>query len=176
MTLIGSCGYLARMVQASRGAVTTALALALVAGSGAGCSLILEFSELPDAGDTTDAADLCAIFEPNNDFASATMLETDEISAAICNADPADRDFFQFTVPSNQDVTVTMTMADGSGAGSLGLRLLDSAEGVVDVSDTFVDEEVIQQNLGAGDYTIEVFGTASVNTNNYTLAVALTNP
>jgi len=152
------------------------VALALLAQGG--CSLILDFSELPDAGPSDDAPDPCAAFEPNDETAAAATLEVPaDISAAICIGDPSDIDYYQFVAPGGQDVTVTITMMDGTGPTSLGLRLLDDFGGVVAESDTFMPEETVTGTaLTAGTYFIEVAGTAPGNSNAYQLTLSVASP
>jgi len=152
------------------------LPVALVALGG--CSLILDFSELPDAGPSDDAPDPCAAYEPNDSTAAAFSLEAPaDVAAAICIADPTDIDYYRFEAPGGQDATVVLTMMDGTGPTSLGLRLLDSFDGVVAEQDTFMPEEsVVGTALTAGTYYIEVAGTAPGNSNAYQLTLSLTAP
>ena len=165
------------MSSGPRRALGAGAAAAFVLASFGGCSLILDFSEIQDAGPSDDGGNLCEAFEPNNEVNEAAAIGTDEISAAICIADPLDVDYYQFEAPGAQDVTVVLSMTDGTGPRSLGLRVLDNFGAVVGESDTFMTEEtVVGTALTAGTYVVEVSGTAPGNSNEYRLSVTFSSP
>jgi hypothetical protein len=147
-----------------------------------GCSLILDFSELADAGATSDSADSCAAFEPNDTRAEAVLVEDGGNSAAICLQTPPDLDFFRFTTPGEQDVVIRLAMPDGTGPLNLNMRLYAGSDTPIAESNQEGEEDLIERiadgdgQLAAGDYEVEVFGVAPGNINEYTLTVTLTTP
>ena len=123
------------------------LAVALVTGPVAGCSLILDFSgdavPVDAAPDAPYTVEQCDYLEPNNSLAEAAAITAGETgTAAICAAEPADVDFYTFTVPA-ATASVRIGIVFSKAIGDLDLRLLDSAGTLVAQSVGFADNETI---------------------------------
>lgn len=162
------------------------LVAAIALGPAAGCSLILDFSDsaipIDAQPDAVYSEEQCAFMEPNNTLAEAVMVASgDTGSAAICVADPEDRDFYKFTVPAaTASVTVKINFTNRAG-GDLDLRILDSTGMMVAQSRGFLDGETIIcpalsprcDALAAGDYVFEVFPAlgGAVNSYDYQLMI-----
>ena len=153
----------------------------------AGCSLLLDFSDSavpidaqPDAVYTEEQ---CAFMEPNNALAEAVVLASgDTGSAAICVADPEDRDFYKFTVPAaTAIVTVKINFTNRAG-GDIDLKILDSTGMTVAQSRGFLDGESIIcpassprcDALAPGDYVFEVFPALGGAVNSYDYQLMIT--
>lgn len=163
------------------GAIALLLSLAL-----SGCSLILDFSPgaIPvDAGkEAVYTQEECEYREPNDSPAEAAALAPGDVGpAAICAADPADRDFYRFTVPPST-ASVAVKIMFLAADGDLELRLTDASGAMMlGQSRGFGDQEAITcpgqspacPALGAGDYLFEVFAATGA-VNRYDLALAIT--
>lgn len=162
------------------------LAVALVTGPVAGCSLILDFSDdaipVDAAPDAPYTAEQCDYLEPNNSFAEAAAITAGEAgTAAICAAEPADVDFYKFTVPAGT-ASVSIGILFSTAVGDLDLRLLDGAGTQVAQSVGFADNETLVcpaaspacPTLAAGDYVVEVKSGLAGATSPYQLALTLT--
>jgi hypothetical protein len=149
-----------------------------------GCSLILDFDSPltdggpsptdggPDAPPTVDAG--LDMFEPNNDFASATVI-TPGSYGPLTIFMMGDVDYFHFTLTEMHDVTIdcNFTWQDGD----LDLLLFNSAFMQIDQATHFDQDEHIMRTgattLPAGDYYIEVLGFGDQFTNTYTLVLTV---
>lgn len=163
----------------TRLALRSVLTGALLA-SMSGCSLVLDFSEPPDAAPVVSAPDaflpsreLCMAFESNNDQTTATELVNPTVEAALCS--PADLDFYRFSVPApGADVAIDLRFM--SRVGNLGLSLyqLDMPDVIATSDSPTEDLERIersgQNQLASGDYVIEVFSAVS-SVNTYALSL-----
>src|SRR3954463_1533575 len=104
------------------------IALGVVGASG--CSLLLDFSPgaIPKdaAPDAPYSQDECDYKEPNDTPAQAAVFtRTDTGPAAICAGDPADVDYYRFTVPTGT-TRVSVRVAFTSGPTTdLDLRITD---------------------------------------------------
>jgi hypothetical protein len=162
------------------------VALGLVGASG--CSLLLDFSPgaIPKdaAPDAPYSQDECDYKEPNEAPAQAAVLtRADTGPAAICAGDPADVDYYRFTVPAGTTkVSVRVTFTSGP-TGDLDLKILDlSGATTLGQSRGFEDEELVVcpgsspacPTLAAGDYLFEVFAGSPGSVNRYELALTLT--
>ncbi|HVV86912.1 MAG TPA: PPC domain-containing protein [Kofleriaceae bacterium] len=159
---------------------------ALLAAPLGGCSLVLDFSPLPDAAPTdapvTDAQ--CAAFEPNDDPSTPTDIQPGQLMAAICAA--GESDYFRITVEADQTISVKIEFDNRGGAGDLDLRLL-SGDGAMayDDSKTATDTEEVmcpggtrcpQSSLPAGMYLVQVVGATRTVQGPYTLTYTQTGP
>lgn len=159
------------------------LALALLPLSG--CSLVLDFDEaVKDAAPTADApppdADPFApdagpdpklVFEPNNDFGTATPI-TPGTYDPIAIFPLGDHDFYKFTLDAAHDVDVKILFLETDG--DLDLKLYDGTMAIVQpTSQGFMsNEEIIHTaamngQIGPGDYYIEVYGYNNTYTNDH---------
>jgi hypothetical protein len=119
--------------------------------------------------------------EPQDDPCDEAGLEPDSRTAPrplttdgaplggrIC---AADSDFFRFSVAGGtQLVAVSTRFVDADG--DLDVRLLDGAGALVVASTGVSDEELIQRELAAGTYTLEVFGFQGA-ANTYTVSAQI---
>jgi hypothetical protein len=145
-----------------------------------GCSLVLDFPELPprDGGADANAA-ACAELEPNDELAAPSAITPGAFSLAICPT--GDLDFFRFEVAGGQDVTIDLSFQNGGEDGDLDLRLYRESDGaVISVSDGFdaAGEQITQtaadgDQLTAGMYVIEVYPFAETIQNEYSLTLAI---
>jgi len=162
------------------------LAVALVTGPVAGCSLLLDFSDgaipIDAAPDAPYTPAECDYLEPNNTFAEAAAITPGEAgSAAICAAEPADVDFYTFTVPAST-ASVTVGIVFSAAVGDLDLRLLDGSGAEIAQSVGFADNETIVcpaaspacPTLTAGDYVVEVRAGLAGATSPYQLSLTIT--
>ncbi len=165
---------------------------ALLLGTSAGCSLLLDFSEKADAGSGEDAnaidagpvgdgGDPCTAYEPNDALAEAIAIEPGTYEPlAICPA--GDDDYFSFVVGDNQDMVVEALFSNQGGAGDLEMRLYNSSGEVVDRSETFNDNERIERSLAgsnqllAGTYIVQMYGFNDTTENTYSLVLTISNP
>jgi hypothetical protein len=159
----------------------------LVVCQAAGCSLVLDFSEgaIPaDASiDGPFSEQDCLYKEPNDVVDQAMVLDPAEVGpAAICPGDPADRDFYKFTVPANT-ASVTVKITFDNSLGDLDLRLTDPTGATTFAqSRGFANDETIVcpaaspacPMLAEGDYAFEVFAAQPGLTNRYDIALTLT--
>jgi hypothetical protein len=148
----------------------------------AGCSLILDFSgEIADGGPGPDAVMIDAdplapdapidpkvIYEPNNTQAEAYTLAPGAYGPIAI--DPmGDHDFFKFTLDAPHDVTVDCLFTTANG--DLDMRLYDATMTKIGESAGFMDNEHIVKTmalgnqLGMGDYFIEVYGFNDMRVN-----------
>lgn len=153
---------------------------------GSGCSLVLDFDPLPDAAPidapVTDAQ--CMANEPNNETATATVIQPGELMAAICGE--GESDYFKITIAANQTLTARIAFMNRGGAGDLDLRLLsgDGAMAYDDSKTTNDVEEVMcpggtrcpASSLPAGTYLLQVLGARPAAQAPYTLTYTLTGP
>jgi len=150
--------------------------------SGAGCSLILDFSEKqsdagpPDALVPPDGGG-CGNLEPNESLAQAMPITPGSYELGICT--PGDNDYFEITLGDAQDLLVRIDFVNAA-MKDLEMRLYDSLGAVIDRSETFNDFEQIERSLAmsnqlaAGTYFVQVFGFNNSNTNDYTLTLTIT--
>lgn len=110
-------------------------------------------------------------YEDNDDQASAALLTPEEAAAGI--ACGTDEDFYDVVVPGNCDVSAELVFKHAGG--DLDLRLLDSAGTTLDSSLTVSDYEVVSASVGAGTYTLRVYGFNGAE-NGYVLRVAVDCP
>lgn len=146
----------------------------------AGCSLVLDFPELPprDGGvDGTAAA--CAELEPNDALEAPSPIAPGTYALAICPA--GEHDFFSFNLAVNQDVTIEVTFAEGGEDGDLDMRLYRESDGaVMSESEGFSTTEQIAHvaadgdQLAEGTYVVEVFPFADTIGNDYSLVLTIT--
>lgn len=163
------------------------VALSLASG---GCSLILDFSSsaVPiDAQiDAPYTQEQCDLKEPNNTTDEAGMnavvMSGEMVSAAICQAEPEDHDFYKFTVPANTAKVEVKISFMNRPTGDLDLRLSNATGMMMAQSRGFGNDETIVcpavspacQMLAAGDYFIEVFPAIAGAVNNYDLSLTIT--
>lgn len=146
-----------------------------------GCSLILDFDEGPPADASIDAPYTqaeCDFKEPNDSITAPAMIAPSETGpAAICAANPEDRDFYQFTAV-NETVTVAIHFTNRPG-GDLDIKLYDTAGAMLSQSRGFGDGEMIVcpgsspscPMLAPGDYILEVFPAVPGSVNSYTITI-----
>jgi hypothetical protein len=159
----------------------------VVAGAGlaalaflAGCQLVLDFSPITDIGSevdaapldgsTPDAADLCALFEPNDDLTTAAMVDPGTFQASICEG--GDSDFYGFALDGTQDLIVDLTFVAGPNDLELELYNADTTEVLVlstgGDGDEKIERSAAQSNrLVGGSYAIRVFGRDGAAVNDY---------
>ena len=164
--------------------------LAVWIALGAGCQLLLDFSELPDGGAAPDddgggggdddASSLCSAGEPNDTVEEATEAALAEaIESSVCGG--GDRDFYGFALDGNQDVVAEAVFSAGD-ADDLEMNLVSSNGTVLTLSTGLDTDERIEHSLAlgnrlaAGDYAVEVFGRAETSSNDYTLTITVTTP
>ena len=118
-----------------------------------GCSLLLDFSEIPDAAPEPNPN--CDLSEPNDSLAEAITIPAGTTTAALCGADI---DFYEIVIGSRDDLEITTT---GTAPLDLELQLLENGE-VVDTSDGPGSGEAISRTdalgnrLGAGSYNLRI--------------------
>lgn len=149
-----------------------------------GCSLILDFgSDVRDAGGDDarvgDAGvDLCAAYEPNNTRDAATPVAPGTYRAGICPG--GESDFYSFELDGAQDLIITVTFDNMSGAGDLDLTLYSDSGSIVGSSNNFGNTESISKTLATGRlpqgaYFLEVHGfmrsTSIENTYDFQLVI-----
>jgi hypothetical protein len=148
-----------------------------------GCSLVLDFSDraMPPGDAPYDQAE-CNYKEPNDSLATAAVITPADLGpAAICAGDPADHDFYRFTVPPATARVALRVMYVYRPQGDLDLRLYDKAGTPVADSRSFRDEERIEcpgatppcNALAADDYVFEVLPATSGAVNRYTIELEL---
>jgi len=173
-----------RRVARSARHLARAAALVLVAAAG-GCSLILDFSDPPDAGPPDSAVDeqSCMAYEPNDTPAEAPVVTAGDYAAAVCGN--AETDYFRFSVDGAQAVLARITFDNRGGAGDIDLRLLSGdGSSTIDESRTSNDTEEVMCPGGtfctgllpAGDYLLQVFGFSAAVESAYTLHVEIGAP
>ncbi|MDX2087938.1 MAG: PPC domain-containing protein [Kofleriaceae bacterium] len=151
-----------------------------------GCSLVLDFSDeqVPkDAYDLPYTQEQCDLKEPNDTLETAALLSAGEVtSAAICIRDPADRDFYKFTVTADAtNVVISVTFPE-STAGDLDLKLYDAVGSVLAQSRGFATTESLTcptsacNALAPGDYVFEVFPALATGFNAYEASVNIAVP
>lgn len=160
-----------------------ALTLTLAAG---GCSLVLDFSPLPDAApiDAPVTEAQCMASEPNNETTTAVDIQPGELMAAICGG--GESDYFRITIGAMQTLSVKIAFMNRGGAGDLDLRLL-SGDGAQAFDDSRTDNDLEEvmcpggqscpvASLPAGMYLIQVVGARPAAEAPYTLTYTLTGP
>lgn len=153
-----------------------------------GCSLVLDFSDeqIPkDAYDLPYTQEQCDFKEPNDTLETAAVLVGGEpTSAAICMNEPADRDFYKFTVPADAtSVAISISFPEGA-TGDLDLKLYDATGSVLAQSRGFSTTESITcpatnpacNALTPGDYVFEVFPALTTGFNAYDFTVTIAVP
>lgn len=160
----------------------------LLAIPGAGCSLLLDFSDQAIPGDAAPdapfSAEECAYKEPNNSVATAaTITASDTGPAAICPGDTEDHDFYRFALPATAtrvEIRIDSVYRPG---GDIDLLLYDSTgTTLLSQSHSFSDQERIVcpgsvpscPTLAPGDYVFEVFPAVTGAVNRYTFALTIT--
>ncbi len=174
------------------------LAVGIALATAASCTLILDFDEPIEAGESDAAAPAidatpppdaapsidaigsatCDAHEPNNDLDTVATITPGIQSAAICPDD--DVDFYGFSLLADTELTITLTFDNSSS--DLNLRLYNDAGAVVVASVGTDATELIQRGptmsnaLPAGTYRIEVFSVTGDITVDYDLNLELTLP
>lgn len=167
------------------GVAVPGLVLGLVLGllGASSCSLLLDFGG-PAGIDAPYTEAECAYGEPNDTPALATPLTPADLGpAAICAGEPADRDFYRFTVPAGTaSVSVRVSFTNRPN-GDLDLRLTDATGATTfGQSRGFDDVEEIVcpgtsppcQALPEGEYAFEVFPALPGAVNRYDLSLSIT--
>ena len=126
--------------------------------SASACSLLLDFSDKPDAAPTINP--LCETFEPNDEPALATTVTLSERqSAALCGE--SDIDLYNLEVAAFNDISIAV---DGPQGLNLSLELstggfvIDSSDGPGSV-ETIIRAAELGNQLEAGSYLIHIKGS-----------------
>ena len=149
------------------GRVLSAVA-ALALTSGAGCSLVLDFSERPDSGVDNPR---CDAGEPNDLAASAPILAEGTNQLALCGDN--DVDFFTLEVTGPADISLRTSSTE-----SINLELaLFSGATTIAVSDAPGSSETIERTeargnlLEPGEYKIRVQSVPAGQQGDYDLVL-----
>jgi hypothetical protein len=91
----------------------------------------------------------------NNDSpGSATALSPGTVSGSISSS--TDVDYYRFTLSSSQSVTLELRFSHS--AGDLDMSLTDASGASLGLAQSSSDNEVLTPTLGAGTYTLKVYG------------------